>query len=145
MLCDGDELITTASLGQITRYGGPILYLIIYSLVLFGILVWYDSGLTLPRRTVSRRTRHTTEAVSSEDSIPDDVNAEAVAVQTSQNPLSVLNVSKTFGKAKTKAVDNVSFGVANDTVLALLGPNGAGKTSTFNMIRMFFTLCMIFF
>jgi branched-chain amino acid transport system ATP-binding protein len=46
--------------------------------------------------------------------------------------LRVEGVSKTFGGLR--AVDQVSFDVAPDTVVGLIGPNGAGKTTTFNLI-----------
>ncbi|QRV97339.1 ABC transporter [Ceratobasidium sp. AG-Ba] len=62
-----------------------------------------------------------------------DVKVEAERVHDSQDALRVLDVSKRFPGGFT-AVDNISFGVGNET-LALLGPNGAGKTTTFNMIR----------
>ena len=36
--------------------------------------------------------------------------------------------------AGVKAIDGVSFTVANGEVFAIIGPNGAGKTSIFNCI-----------
>jgi ATP-binding cassette subfamily A (ABC1) protein 3 len=47
--------------------------------------------------------------------------------------LRVIGVAKSFGK--TRAVDNVSFGISGGEILALLGPNGAGKSTIVNMIR----------
>ncbi|CAG8736430.1 11968_t:CDS:2, partial [Acaulospora colombiana] len=58
---------------------------------------------------------------------------ETQDVETSNDPLRVLHVSKRFGS--NQAVEDVSFGVERGTICALLGPNGAGKTTTFNMIR----------
>ena len=119
------------------RFGGPILYLIVYSFVLFGILVWWDSGAPLPfKGWSSRKTlhNHTPEA----DAIPADVVAEADAVANSQDSLRVVNVTKVYDG--NPVVDSVSFGVAQGDVLALLGPNGAGKTTTFDMIRAFIDL-----
>ncbi len=43
--------------------------------------------------------------------------------------IQVNSLSKTFTKAKVKALDDVSFEVETGTVLGLLGPNGAGKTT----------------
>ena len=46
--------------------------------------------------------------------------------------LSLENVTKTFGGLK--AVNNMSFDVANGSVIGIIGPNGAGKTTVFNLI-----------
>jgi branched-chain amino acid transport system ATP-binding protein len=47
--------------------------------------------------------------------------------------LSVQNLSKAFGGVR--AVDNVSFEIADGEFLALIGPNGAGKSTCFNIIN----------
>jgi ABC-2 type transport system ATP-binding protein len=46
--------------------------------------------------------------------------------------LKVENISKQF--KKVKAVDSISFSVAQGDILGLLGPNGAGKSTTISMI-----------
>lgn len=46
--------------------------------------------------------------------------------------LSLENVTKTFGGLK--AVNNMSFDVADGSVIGIIGPNGAGKTTVFNLI-----------
>ena len=43
-------------------------------------------------------------------------------------------LSKTYGKEKTLAVDQVSFSVAAGELFGLIGPDGAGKTSLFRML-----------
>jgi len=48
------------------------------------------------------------------------------------NALEVSGVSKTFGGIK--AVNDVSFSVAEGAIFGLIGPNGAGKTTVFNLI-----------
>lgn len=133
----------SSSLGDIELYGGPILYLIIMSFFLFGVLVWYDSGAKIPRFLRLSHVRlfnngRTGDQVSADKrSIAPEVEKEATEVENSQDPLRVLHAMKTFRQSNNKAVDNVTFGVSQDTVLALLGPNGAGKTTIFNIIRTF--------
>ncbi|KAI0673936.1 P-loop containing nucleoside triphosphate hydrolase protein [Trametes maxima] len=142
LLCDGSNPVTASSLGDVSRYGGPILYLFIYGFVLFGILVWVDSGSLLPRKITRARkqTPSAPAATSAEATTPGrvagkDVNDEAAVVADSADALRVLSIVKAFGKASNRVVDNVSFGVSQNTIFALLGPNGAGKTTTFNVIR----------
>lgn len=130
LLCDGPDTYSTTSFSSITRFGGPIAYLIPYTLVLFSILVRYDSGplfFRRPRKTSPLAPSGSKPALS-------DVTDEAQRVASSEDSLRVLQVSKVYNRQKV--VDNVSFGVPEGAVMALLGPNGAGKTTTFNMIRM---------
>ncbi|KAF7436184.1 hypothetical protein PC9H_003010 [Pleurotus ostreatus] len=129
LLCDGSSPVTTASMGVITRFGGPILYLIVYGFVLLGVLVWVDSGSIFSRHS---RRAHSSVAPNS-DPTKLDVAQEAHAALNSQDILRVQHMSKSFGS--NKVVDDVSFGVSRDVIFALLGPNGAGKTTTFNVIR----------
>ncbi|KAF8910204.1 hypothetical protein CPB84DRAFT_1812882 [Gymnopilus junonius] len=130
LLCSGDNVVRNSSLGTIKKFGGPILYLFVYSFVLLAILVWVDSGSRLPRRLKPRKVSSGTGTASSSK---EDVTAAAEAVATSDDALRVLNVSKTFDG--NNVVDDISFGVSKDVIFALLGPNGAGKTTTFNIIR----------
>lgn len=44
------------------------------------------------------------------------------------------NVSKSYAKAKIKAVDNLNLQVNNGEIFGFLGPNGAGKTTTIKML-----------
>lgn len=46
----------------------------------------------------------------------------------------VKNLTKTYGKEKTVAVDHVSFTVGKGELFGLIGPDGAGKTSIFRML-----------
>jgi len=134
LLCSGDETVSVSRLGEMERFGGPIVYLIVYSFTLFGILIWWDSGAILPfKGWRSRKALRNNVPVA--DGVPADVVAEANAVANSRDSLRVVNVTKVYDGSPV--VDGVSFGVAQGDVLALLGPNGAGKTTTFDMIRTF--------
>ena len=118
--------------GAMTVYGGPILYLIIQSLVLFLMLVWWDSGSAFG--SLFRRKTFRLEDAEKTDSKDEDLAAELTRVSSSTgNGLRVLHITKAFGK--NVAVEDVTFGVARGETFALLGPNGAGKSTTISMIR----------
>lgn len=51
------------------------------------------------------------------------------------NIIEVQNLIKTYKKAKTNAVDDVSFEVKQGEFFTLLGPNGAGKTTTISVLN----------
>ena len=46
--------------------------------------------------------------------------------------LQIKHLTKQFGGLR--AVNNVSFDVAQNSITGLIGPNGSGKTTTLNMI-----------
>ncbi|KAI5205572.1 hypothetical protein AUEXF2481DRAFT_36272 [Aureobasidium subglaciale EXF-2481] len=127
LLCHGNERASYA--GDITVYGGPILYLVLQSLLLLAFLVYYDSGYR--PAFLSRKTR---SQDAEESEYPDeDVYHEAVRVNDCKDELRVSHISKSYGD--NLAVDRVAFGVPRGEIFALLGPNGAGKSSTISMIR----------
>ncbi|KAG2022539.1 multidrug resistance protein 1 [Coprinopsis cinerea AmutBmut pab1-1] len=130
LLCDGRTPVTNSSMGDIMRFGGPILYLFVYMAVLLGILVWADSG-----SHTTRRLNNLKALVGSDEKLggKEDVVVAAEEASRSDDLLRVLGISKTYDGQKV--VNNVNFSLPRDTVFALLGPNGAGKTTTFNMIR----------
>lgn len=135
LLCSGTEAVTTSQMGTIMRFGGPILYLIVYAFVLLAVLVWVDSGTKWREKltTLKYKARSSaSQGLSQEEALKEDVMEEVKAI-SDHDILRVLNVSKRYGGSRV--VDDVSFGVAKDTIFALLGPNGAGKTTTFNLIR----------
>ncbi|KAI1430595.1 hypothetical protein GGR50DRAFT_190864 [Xylaria sp. CBS 124048] len=137
--CDGDQL--RADPGNIVAYGGPILYLILQTLALFAILLWYDSGATttLFHRFTQRSIKSNGDAaaaaaaVASDEEIAHELERVETGGAEDTDGLRVLHLTKTFGKFT--AVDNVTFGIQHGEVFALLGPNGAGKSTTISLIR----------
>ncbi|KAF2266241.1 nod factor export ATP-binding protein I [Lojkania enalia] len=129
LLCDGEEKASYP--GALHVYGGPILYLIVQAIILFIILVWWDSGYKPPifARTKSR-ARHYEEEL---DSVDPAVTAEVQRTEQSTDSLRVLHLHKIFGK--NHAVNDITFGIPRGQVFALLGPNGAGKSTTISLIR----------
>ncbi|KAI1387464.1 P-loop containing nucleoside triphosphate hydrolase protein [Hypoxylon trugodes] len=130
--CDGDQIQSNPS--DILAYGAPILYLILQSIIYFGILLWHDSG--SGSSLISRFTRKAAPASQDATASDEEVANELVRVtSTSQDTdgLRTLHLTKNFGK--NTAVDNVTFGVQHSEVFALLGPNGAGKSTIISLIR----------
>ncbi|KAK5095484.1 hypothetical protein LTS08_008126 [Lithohypha guttulata] len=125
--CKDRQLATNP--GDITLYGGPILYLILQSFILFGILLWWDSG-SLYRRF---RQRKLPEELEDRNALDTDVSNELTRVASSKDGLRVMHVSKEF--KHNLAVNDITFGVPRGEVFALLGPNGAGKSTCISLIR----------
>ncbi|KAI0429631.1 hypothetical protein F5Y09DRAFT_256524 [Xylaria sp. FL1042] len=130
--CDGQQLRSNP--GSLLAYGGPILYLILQSLFLFGVLLWYDSGAgrTLLSRIFQRSVKPSTDGNTSDEEVTNEL-IRATSSSQETDGLRVLHLTKSFGKFT--AVDNVTFGVQHGEVFALLGPNGAGKSTTISLIR----------
>lgn len=115
--------------GEIGLYCGPILYLLMQSFFLFGVLLWWDNG------PVLRSFRKSYKMQDLEDSGVEDeeISKELVRVHSLTDGLRVLHVTKAFGS--NVAVQDITFGVKRGEVFALLGPNGAGKSSMLSAIR----------
>lgn len=125
VLCRGKKTVNYA--GELKAYGGPILYLTLQCLFLFGLLLWWDSGFVLPW------TREK-EPVADDEVLADvDDHCGDPTLSPSNMGLRVLHLDKHFGKFV--AVEDVTFGVPQGEVFALLGPNGAGKSTTIGLIR----------
>ncbi len=48
--------------------------------------------------------------------------------------LKLENLSKSYNKGQSKAVDNINLDIKSGEIFGFLGPNGAGKTTTIKMI-----------
>ena len=127
ILCRDKQIATYP--GEIKLYGGPILYLVLQSLFLFGILLWWDSGPLLQKF----RKEVKEEDVEFEIGNDADIGDELTRVSSANDGLRVVHLSKSFGKFT--AVQDITFGVSRGEVFALLGPNGAGKSTTITLIR----------
>ncbi|OHE93444.1 ABC transporter [Colletotrichum orchidophilum] len=131
--CDGRQL--AANPGGILQYGGPILYLVLQSILLFALLLWADSGSV--GSSVRRLWQRKYDGPMEDGSVAEEeVTTELKRVTTTSgndDGLRVIHLTKTFGK--NTAVDNVTFGLKRSQVFALLGPNGAGKSTTISLIR----------
>ncbi|KAI1777113.1 P-loop containing nucleoside triphosphate hydrolase protein [Hypoxylon cercidicola] len=131
--CDGDQIQSNP--GGLLAYGGPILYLILQSVLLFGFLLWHDSGSgrTLLNRFTQKSVPSSKDAAGSDEEVANELVRVTTSNAQESDGLRVLNLTKSFGK--NTAVDNVTFGVQHSEVFALLGPNGAGKSTTISLIR----------
>ena len=129
ILCRGHTIASYP--GQITLYGGPILYLILQSAFLFLFLLWHDSASLLDR--LRRKTHKSPDTESSTPLDPSIVQEIHRVTTNTTDGLRALHLTKTFGT--TTAVQDITFGVPRSSVFALLGPNGAGKSTTISMIR----------
>ncbi|KAJ6554510.1 hypothetical protein B0H19DRAFT_1262854 [Mycena capillaripes] len=132
LLCSGgssDNVPSSAMIG-LSKYGGPILYLILQSAALFTLLFWVDSGSVLFQKL--RRAHADMASTEPERPSKEDVDLEAANASEPSNLLQVLDATKSYGS--NLAVDRLSFGVSPGTVFCMVGPNGAGKTTSINMM-----------
>ncbi len=123
--CNDKQLKTYP--GEMTLYGGPILYLVLQTLLLFAFLVWMEKSPT----SMLFRGKYRSPDEEEEEMQEKEVREELSRVNTSSNGLRVLHLTKAF--KSNVAVQDVTFGVARGEVFALLGPNGAGKSTTISM------------
>ncbi|KAM0322314.1 hypothetical protein ACHAQA_009604 [Verticillium albo-atrum] len=130
--CDGDAVASNP--GGMLQYGGPILYLALQSIILFGVLLWGDSG--SPGSTIAGLFRKKAKEQNDAEVTDEEVAKELTRVTSTRDGddgLKVTHVTKSFGK--NTAVDNVTFGIKRGEVFACLGPNGAGKSTLISLIR----------
>jgi ABC-type multidrug transport system ATPase subunit len=129
--CDDDKL--SSNPGGMLQYGAPILYLIVQSLILFGLLLWFDSGsVGSSLRGLFKKDEVAPGGEQSDEEIANELTRVASS-GTHEDGLRVMHLTKAF--KDNIAVDNVTFGIKRGEVFALLGPNGAGKSTTISLIR----------
>jgi ABC-type multidrug transport system ATPase subunit len=131
--CDGES--TSSNPMGITYFGGPIMYLILQSVILFAILLFLDGGAagsSFSNIFKGRSKKDAVASVPSDEELAEELN-RVMSGGTRDDGLRVKHVTKSFGNYT--AVDNVTFGIQRGEVFALLGPNGAGKSTTISLIR----------
>ena len=89
------------------------------------------------RSTGDTKYRNSIDAEGSSDD--PDVVAEAKRVKEGTTDgreiaVELIGLSKVFHGGDLRAVDNISYGVDDNSLFVLLGHNGAGKTTTINML-----------
>ncbi|PHH77847.1 hypothetical protein CDD82_3344 [Ophiocordyceps australis] len=125
--CDGDTLSDRPA--SFSMYGGPIVYLVVQSLVLFGLVLLLQRGpSSQPRQDDHDDYAHHDGAERGNASCASTSSQEGQA-----QGLRVVNLTRKFG-SKT-VLDKVSFSIKRGQVFALLGPNGAGKSTALSLIR----------
>ncbi|KAJ7511663.1 P-loop containing nucleoside triphosphate hydrolase protein [Mycena galericulata] len=135
LLCNGNSNDTTSlAMIGITKYGGPILYLVLQAIALFTLLFWVDSGSILFQKLQRARADMSSPSPCHEIERPskEDVDLEAATASQPSNLLQVLDATKSYGS--NLAVDRLTFGVGPGTVFCMVGPNGAGKTTSINLM-----------
>ncbi|KAH6867730.1 hypothetical protein B0T10DRAFT_419426 [Thelonectria olida] len=122
--CRGRDLASYP--GAIDVYGGPILYLILQSLCLLGILLWKDLGFNLAMSRPKSKPHYG-------DPLELELGARHNGTGVKGDCLEAVGLRKQF--KREVVVEDVTFSVPWGECYALLGPNGAGKTTCLAMIQ----------
>ncbi len=117
LLCDGLGNYSSSPYSAITKFGGPITYLVLQAIFAFSILVYVDSGSPIPA-FLRRKHKHRSAASGAET---EDVVDERKRVdQANSEELLVKRLKKKYNGAEAFAVDDVSFGVGSGETFALV-------------------------
>ncbi|PWN47688.1 hypothetical protein IE53DRAFT_390183 [Violaceomyces palustris] len=146
LLCDGRGGYSENSLGSLPKFGGPVLYLILWGVICFSILIWTDSGKASPfgnLRLAFWKRREVGGVEGDEESkirtqgpgVADEVlRLESQQGEDgSKDALITSHLYKSYGSLL--AVDDFTLGVGREETVALLGINGGGKTTVHSMIK----------
>ena len=116
---------------------------VIYGVAIVVVILVAPEGIYWKVRDLWRRRRASPNAVPAAAGAMHERDGTPAAPEVSfmapQHPgnviLTVRNLSKSFGGLR--AVQDVSFNVAQGSILGIIGPNGAGKTTLFNLLNGF--------
>lgn len=133
-LCHGTPPQMASYPGDIKLYGGPILYLIGQSLVMFTILMIVDHGWAANWFKKTIRAKDAEDQETREKEVSDEIERVANATD-GLRAQHLTRAYKSSAYGKMTAVDDLTFGVKKGEVFAVVGPNGAGKSTTIGMLR----------
>ncbi|XP_076318605.1 phospholipid-transporting ATPase ABCA3-like isoform X2 [Tachypleus tridentatus] len=147
------EGATWANIGKAALPGdnltlGGIMGIMIASLVVYGVIIWYVDAVwpwqfgipkpvyfpLMPSYWCKRKSSLTCNVEELDDSSKRNFFEEDPAEQ--EPGIVISNLSKVFGwgSRRKNAVSNVCLNIYKGQITALLGHNGAGKTTTMNML-----------